>query len=378
MTDYGKSSTEQKRIEQEVERLFAILGLNIQTKTYKNYVILDFEGHGYFCKQGFTKLPRAVSTLNSGQPWLLFWLLHTLELLQEPITQETKLAVIEYLKACKCPKTGAFCGGPYQLPHLAPTYAAVSALMILEMEEALKIIDVEGIKNFIISMKHESILGAFRMHHQGESDMRAIYCAISVASILGILDKEVTKDTPEFIARCQTYEGGLGGEPFSEAHGGFTYCGLASLYLMGKTHLVDLEAMLEWCVSRQMEKEGGFNGRTNKLVDSCYSFWIGGCFPILKETLGIPTKYSLYDNLALQAYILVACQSPMGLFDKPGSSPDYYHTAYSLGGLSLAQHCTGTPEFVFKESALELENNHFLFNVTSEKVKKAVNFFKNK
>jgi hypothetical protein len=31
--------------------------------------------------------------------------------------------------------------------------------------------------------------------------------------------------------------------------------------------------------------EGGFNGRTNKLVDGCYSFWQGGVFPILQELL---------------------------------------------------------------------------------------------
>ena len=29
--------------------------------------------------------------------------------------------------------------------------------------------------------------------------------------------------------------------------------------------------------------EGGFNGRTNKLVDGCYSFWQGGLFPLLQR-----------------------------------------------------------------------------------------------
>ena len=32
--------------------------------------------------------------------------------------------------------------------------------------------------------------------------------------------------------------------------------------------------------------EGGFNGRTNKLVDGCYSFWQGGLFPLLEDLLG--------------------------------------------------------------------------------------------
>lgn len=39
--------------------------------------------------------------------------------------------------------------------------------------------------------------------------------------------------------------------------------------------------MLNWLVNRQMSKEGGFQGRTNKLVDNCYSFWIGASFRLL-------------------------------------------------------------------------------------------------
>ena len=29
--------------------------------------------------------------------------------------------------------------------------------------------------------------------------------------------------------------------------------------------------------------EGGFMGRTNKLVDGCYSFWQGALFPLLQR-----------------------------------------------------------------------------------------------
>ena len=34
-----------------------------------------------------------------------------------------------------------------------------------------------------------------------------------------------------------------------------------------------------------MAGQGGFQGRTNKLVDGCYSFWQGGCFPLLHAAL---------------------------------------------------------------------------------------------
>jgi protein farnesyltransferase subunit beta len=34
-----------------------------------------------------------------------------------------------------------------------------------------------------------------------------------------------------------------------------------------------------------MNLEGGFQGRTNKLVDGCYSFWGAGDFPIISAAL---------------------------------------------------------------------------------------------
>ena len=34
-----------------------------------------------------------------------------------------------------------------------------------------------------------------------------------------------------------------------------------------------------------MTVEGGFSGRANKLVDSCYNFWQGGSFPIVQNLL---------------------------------------------------------------------------------------------
>jgi protein farnesyltransferase subunit beta len=40
--------------------------------------------------------------------------------------------------------------------------------------------------------------------------------------------------TPGPVSYRQTYEGGLGGEPGNEAHGGYTFCGVAALVLAGE------------------------------------------------------------------------------------------------------------------------------------------------
>lgn len=34
-----------------------------------------------------------------------------------------------------------------------------------------------------------------------------------------------------------------------------------------------------------MRYEGGFQGRTNKLVDGCYSFWQAGAIPIVQALI---------------------------------------------------------------------------------------------
>merc|ERR1711915_1154581 len=45
------------------------------------------------------------------------------------------------------------------------------------------------------------------------------------------------------------------------------------------------------------------------------------------------------EKTALQEYLLICCQDVRGgLIDKPGKSRDFYHTCYTLSGLSVAQH----------------------------------------
>lgn len=36
----------------------------------------------------------------------------------------------------------------------------------------------------------------------------------------------------------------MGGEPGNEAHGGYTFCGLAAAIICNSTHLLDIPAML--------------------------------------------------------------------------------------------------------------------------------------
>jgi protein farnesyltransferase subunit beta len=113
------------------------------------------------------------------------------------------------------------------------------------------------------------------MHHDGEIDVRATYCIVVCCKLLALPTKAtiVRPAVIRYIAQCQSFEGGIGGNPFAEAHGGYTFCGLAAMQLMDALDELDTQALMGWLARRQMSLEGGFSGRSNKLVDGCYSFW---------------------------------------------------------------------------------------------------------
>ena len=97
---------------------------------------------------------------------------------------------------------------------------------------------------------------------------------------------------------------------------------------------------MRWLSARQHSPEGGFAGRANKLVDTCYSHWVGGCWGLLEAALGLVTT-DLWSREALTRYVLCCCQAPKGgLRDKPSKHADAYHTCYSLAGLSACQYVT--------------------------------------
>ena len=45
----------------------------------------------------------------------------------------------------------------------------------------------------------------------------------------------------------------MGGEPWNEAHGGYTYCGVAAVALLGRAaEALDLPRLLRWATQRQV------------------------------------------------------------------------------------------------------------------------------
>ncbi|XP_042177352.1 protein farnesyltransferase subunit beta [Oncorhynchus tshawytscha] len=372
------TSVEQRKVERSIQEVVSVYK---QIHSLPQPTLLR-DQHYQYLKKGLRHLSDAYECLDASRPWLCYWILHSLELLEEPVPTAIASDVCKFLAQCQSP-TGGFAGGPCQAAHLAPTYAAVNALCIIGTQEAYNIIDREKLLSFLFSVKQPD--GSFVMHIGGEVDVRSTYCAASVASLTNIMTPTLFQDTPTWIVSCQNWEGGLGGVPGLEAHGGYTFCGMAALVILGKEHMLDLKSLLRWVASRQMRYEGGFQGRCNKLVDGCYSFWQAGLLPLLHRALfkGGDSTLSLqkwmFEQQALQEYILLCCQNPAGgLLDKPGKSRDFYHTCYCLSGLSVAQHFGNMDlhhELIVGREENRLAPSHPVYNICPEKVAQAIQHF---
>ncbi|CAN0134036.1 unnamed protein product [Scytosiphon promiscuus] len=474
-TETDGVSTATSRQQSECERMCELSFLPLRRGALEDEELTDFieEGivnaageavlmrakHKAYLMRGLCGLGPGFISLDASRPWMVYWILHSLDLLGHFPEREVAQRVVRTILSCQDPVNGGFGGGPQQLPHCAPMYASVLSLLLVGTPEAYGAIDRPSLYRFFASLKHAS--GGFRMHDDGEVDARGTYTVIAVASLLNMLTPELSEGVADFAVRCQTYEGGFGGEPWNEAHGGYTFCAFASLVILGAAERADLEGLRRWLCARQMRAEGGFQGRTNKLVDGCYSFWQGGAVALLdyvragrqsevshRDTSGrlvttpsppqerpprqqhrrheeqnasAATKQDrqpeaggnadhpsacdgeqpggvsdaggaaitnasqgqeaggglAFARKRLQEYVLMCSQqSDGGLRDKPGKPRDFYHTCYTLSGLSVAQHCLSdrSPTVVGNSSNL-LRRTNPVYNIAEDKVSRAVSYF---
>ncbi|KAI9688347.1 MAG: CAAX farnesyltransferase (FTase) subunit beta [Bathelium mastoideum] len=319
------------------------------------------DDHGDFLRDYLKDFPSQFVALDASRPWLFYWSLAGLSFLGQDIS-EYRERLIQTVKPLQNP-AGGFGGGHGQRSHIAASYATVLSLAIVGGEEALGLVDRKAMWQWLGSVKQKD--GGFQVARGGEEDMRGAYCAMTIISLLN-LPLELPAGSParikgdetfltglmDWISRCQSFEGGIGAAPGNEAHGGYAFCALACLCIIGEPHktingCLNIPLLLSWLSAQQTAPEGGFAGRTNKLVDACYSHWVGGCWALLEAAMRGPGKSSatslpassLWSREGLVRYLLCCCQGKNGgLRDKPGTRTDAYHTCYSLAGLNAAQN----------------------------------------
>ncbi|KAJ3399349.1 Geranylgeranyl transferase type-1 subunit beta [Chytriomyces hyalinus] len=214
--------------------------------------------------------------------------------------------------------------------HVAMTYTALALLVILG--DDLSRVNRVAIVNWL---KHsQTKLGSFvASQDNSESDMRFLFSACSISYILNDFSG-IDKDAAvRYILNSKSHENAFGQGAELEAHGGSTYCAVASLALMDRLDALDADSvklhLIEWLLKRQQE-DRGFAGRPGKVSDTCYSFWIGG-------TLEILGAYQFVDADANRAFLETTVSKSGGFSKVPDCNADPLHSYMGLAGLSVAQ-----------------------------------------
>lgn len=217
--------------------------------------------------------------------------------------------------------------------HLAMTYTSLAVLATLDGDTLTERVDRASL---VSGMRHlQQPEGSFRATLDGsECDMRFLYCACAISSMLGDWSGVDVERAVGFVRSCITYEGGISLVPGAEAHGGSCYTAVASLVLMGRLDEVlgsSEKAALQAWLEQRICLEGGYNGRTNKETDSCYSFWVGA-------TLQLLGAFDDCDHGPTRSFLLQHCQARRhGGFKKtPEHHQDVLHSFYSLCWLSMS------------------------------------------
>eukprot|EP01137_Pigoraptor_chileana_P008009 Opistho-2@54328 len=287
----------------------------------------------YFCLSGLDILG-AIDTL-PGKKEIIDWI-YNLQIARDPADPAKNAARCGFRGGTSLglpfDPSGEACRGcphPMDGGHIAMTYTALACLGILgdDYSRVDRASVVMGLRQLQLPD------GSFCTTAEGsENDMRFVYCACVISSMLGDWSGVNVDAVVDYIKRSFGYDGGFGQGPHLEAHGGSTYCAVASLQLLGKLDTAltadERDRLVRWCLMRQ---ECGFHGRPNKLQDTCYSFWIGASLKILGA-------FEMIDEQANRGFLLRTQSEKIGGFGKHEDSlPDILHSYFGIAAFSLME-----------------------------------------
>ncbi|KAI0970250.1 terpenoid cyclases/Protein prenyltransferase [Xylaria arbuscula] len=221
----------------------------------------------------------------------------------------------------------------------------------------------------------------------GGRDMRYCYIAAIIRWALGggQGDKSLDFNVDALVGhirRAQTFDGGMSESSTHESHAGYAYCAVAALALLEdsagpestpgryiREGIPSVPALIHFLVNRQFVYHdptndddedndssnhspseltpstltdaepilAGFNGRLNKLPDTCYTWWNSG-------TLSLLGQEKLINRGPARRFILEKTQHLIGGFAKhPAGPPDVYHAYMGLAALATMGGAEGEP-----------------------------------
>lgn len=314
---------------------------------------LHADKHAKYFVRFLKLLPGRLSSHDSTRVTIAFFAVCGLDVLDRLhlLSDEAKKEIIEWIYSYQVvpsesgPKSGGFVGSStlnvanadencgtnkYKWGHLAMTYTGIAILVTLG--DDLSRLNRKAIVEGVAAVQRPD--GSFSATIEGsEHDMRFVYCAAAICAMIDDWGEVNKKTMAEYIRNSLRYDYGVSQHLEMESHGGTTYCAISALSLSDQLGILsrkEIERIKRWLVFRQdIEDGGGFNGRPNKRVDTCYSFWIGA-------TLKILGAFELTDYTENRRYVMSAQNITVGGFSKwTGTSADPFHTYFSLCGLSF-------------------------------------------
>ncbi|KAN0062761.1 geranylgeranyl transferase type-1 subunit beta [Thecaphora frezii] len=346
--------------------------------------------HVAFYLRHLSMLPQPYTSADGQRMTLAYFALSSLDLLgavEEKLKPEERSEYVDWIYEQQCPAElgGGFRGGPSigsavaslatlrvsQLPtethreetsgssqlgggNLAMTYTALLSLAILR--DNFQRLDRAALLHHLRSCQQPDGSFAPSIGHR-EYDCRFVFCAFAVCWMLDDWSAIDVERAIDFLRRSRCWDGSFGQVETQEGHGGSTYCAVAALALAQRLDVLDEDAMgtsdrdrnatprvggsdrrreLErWLLNRQ-QRGSGFNGRLEKPVDTCYSFWCGAALEILGQ-------HGHIDAASDIEWILSAVSPVGGISKVPEDPPDLMHSYLSTAALSLHAYGTEAP-----------------------------------
>ncbi|KOC69770.1 Geranylgeranyl transferase type-1 subunit beta [Habropoda laboriosa] len=316
--------------------------------------------HAKYLQRLLQIMPSDSAEYDCSRLAIAFFAISGLDILNclDDLSEETKSGAIDWIYRLQITGAGPRSGfqssttipkdaPKYQCGHLAMTYIGLVTLCILG--DDLSRVDRKSIVEGIQACQNPD--GSFTAIITGcESDMRFLYCACCISTILNDWSGIDKTKAINYILQSISYDGAMGQGPGLESHGGSTFCAVASLFLMNELHNVltedQLNRLKRWCLMRQ---DGGFHGRPGKPSDTCYSFWVGATLEMLDIS-------KLSDPDENRAFLLETQDSILGGFAKFADYfPDPLHTYLGLCGLSLL----GETDLCIMNAALNISDRAY-------------------
>jgi prenyltransferase beta subunit len=107
------------------------------------------------------------------------------------------------------------------------------------------------------------------------------------------------------VMSCLSHEGGFDAMSGSEAHADYTYCAISTLETESDQFHAQSDGNLEIKLAnfaKSLQEFDAFESRTNKLMDCCYSFWIGA---VLQAITGLSAIFWWFTCLPRIIFLLI-------------------------------------------------------------------------